>query len=395
MTMSNRICMYTPTADGGHARYSFELMTALTSGFGPRFELVTSQDVEEQYRLTTYPVHAILPRTVHRKELGSKLAWAANRLLHYPHCEKAFLGWLGKRPDIAGVHFQEHTAWRATGFFRRVRDLDKSVFYTVHNIRPHSYPPFISPAIVDGWNRDAYRSCDALFVLTAQLRDELKEFLEGTHPPIEVTPHGVWSVRDTEQTRSLQDRLDQKRLLFFGTIRKNKGLDVLLTAMKLLPGYSLTIAGEPREKEYFETAIIPAIDRARAAGTHIDLIPRFTPDDEVGKLFAASSALILPYTSEFTAQSGVAFMSLAYELPMVASSAGGLKDLFHQYEIGTQFQTLEPGELANAINRLLTVGATKLISQIKAAKADMSWSKAAAATAGIYDRYETPIRRAA
>ena len=261
--MTNRICMYTPTADGGHAQYTWELMTALTHRFGPRFELVTSQDVAEQYRLTSYPVHAILPRTVHRREFALKITWAANRLRHYPNSEKAFLKWLAGRPDIAAVHFQEHTAWRASDFFNRVHELGKSVYYTVHNIRPHAYPPLVPPGIVDGWNRRAYRSCDGLFVLTERLGQELVRFLGGKNPPIAVVPHGVWTVRDAEPVISLQERLAKKRLLFFGTIRKNKGLDVLLRTMKLLPEFSLTIAGEPREKEYFDQEIQPLIEQAR------------------------------------------------------------------------------------------------------------------------------------
>ena len=125
------------------------------------------------------------------------------------------------------------------------------------------------------------------------------------------------------------------------------------------------------------------------------MIPRFTPDHELGKLFSASSLLVLPYTNDFTSQSGVAFMSLAYELPIVASSAGGLKDLFSRFSIGTQFTNLAPAELATAIRQLIAAGSDHLISELKAAKADMSWDRAAEATAQLYDRRNAIFRRAA
>jgi glycosyltransferase involved in cell wall biosynthesis len=387
--------MYTPTADGGHARYTWELMTALTRQFGPCFELVTSEDVDARFRDTTYPVHPILPRIIHRNELSNKIAWAANRLTHYPRCEKAFLNWLASRPDISGVHFQEHTAWRATAFFNQVRELGKRVYYTVHNVHPHSYPPFISPRLVDRWNRQAYQACDGLFVLSPRLREELKYSLNDIHPPISVAPHGVWTVRDAVETSSLGDRLGSRRLLFFGAIRQNKGLDILLKALRLLPGFSLTIAGEPREREYFETRILPEVDRLRQAGFNIELIPRYTPDDEVGKLFASSGALILPYTDDFKSQSGVAFMSLAYQLPVVASKAGGLKDLFDRFTIGTQFDKLDPEELAGAILELTNSNARELDSQMRAARQTFSWSNAAEATAELYALEPLATRRAA
>jgi len=390
-----RICMYTPTADGGHARYAWELMTALTSQFGSQFELVTSENVEDQYRNTSYPVHAILPRVVHRREFASKLGWAINRVRHYPGCDRTFLKWLADRPDITGVHFQEHAAWRAKKLFESVRRLGKKVYCTVHNIRPHTYPPLISPRRVDAWNREAYQACDGLFVLTDRLATELKHFLCKAHPSIVVAPHGVWTVRDAGEMPALADRLAKKRLLFFGTIRRNKGLDVLLAAMEQLPGVSLTIAGEPRESDYYQNEIVPLVDRLRGNGVEIEVIPRFTPDDQVGKLFSASSALVLPYTNEFTAQSGVAFMALAYELPMVASRAGGLKDLFDAFAVGTQFESLHPDELARAINELLGSGSSRVITEIRAAKRELSWTNTAAATAELYGMPRLSTRRAA
>ncbi len=59
-TEKNVICMYTPAADGGHARYTWELMTALaahgreagdgSAGAGYRFELITSENLDPQLR---------------------------------------------------------------------------------------------------------------------------------------------------------------------------------------------------------------------------------------------------------------------------------------------------------------------------------------------------------
>ena len=72
----------------------------------------------------------------------------------------------------------------------------------------------------------------------------------------------------------------------------------------------------------------------------IDLIDRFIPDSEVGRLFKTHSAIVLPYTGEFKAQSGVVFMALAHELPVVASEVGGLRDLLNQYKIGVTFHDL-------------------------------------------------------
>ena len=143
---------------------------------------------------------------------------------------------------------------------------------------------------------------------------------------------------------TIDERLTLKRLLFFGEIRRNKGLDLLLRAMGRLPaGYSLTIAGEPRERDYFREEILPLVAEARRRGAVIDLRDRFTPEAEVPALFAGHSAVVLPYTPKFVAQSGVVFMALAHDTPVVASEAGGLRELFEEFRIGATFREVYAG----------------------------------------------------
>jgi glycosyltransferase involved in cell wall biosynthesis len=380
--------MYTPSAEGGMAQYAWELMSALAEhprgGGGRCFELVSSQDLQEQFRSDAYPVHAILPPLRHRSAFPNRLAWVASRLTHYFHREWAFLKWLRQRPDIAGVHFQERTPWLATPMFRQIRAMGKKVFYTVHNVVPHNYPALVPKGIVDGWNRKACLLCDGLFVHTEPLAAQLSQFLGEPHPPIQVVPHGVWTVRDAARIPNLSERLKWKRLLFFGAIRRNKGLDLLLRASERLPGYRITIAGEPLERQYFQDEVLPQIQRLRAAGVEIDLQDHFTPDDKVGELFARHSSVILPYTQEFVAQSGVIFMALAHEIPVVASEAGGMRDLFGQYKVGRTFREASAEKLADAIRSLHTDPPENLIDEIRSAKRRFSWNAAASATLAGY-----------
>jgi glycosyltransferase involved in cell wall biosynthesis len=387
-TTMKSICMYTPSADGGMAQYAWELMHALAAharGGGRRFELVSGRDLEEQFKSSEYPVHAILPPLRHRSAFANKTAWVASRLTHYPHREWAFLRWLRGRPDIDGVHFQERTPWLASWMFRRVRAMGKRVYYTVHNVQPHNYPALVPRAVVNGWMRESCLQCDGLFVHTEPLAAQLSQFLGEGHPPIQVVPHGVWTVRDMSGVPSVEERLKWKRLLFFGAIRRNKGLDLLLRAMELLPGYRLTIAGEPLERQYFSDEVLPQLGRLRAAGVEIDLQDQFTPDDAVAGLFGRHGAVILPYTQEFVAQSGVIFMALAHEIPVVASEAGGMRDLFAQYKVGETFGESTAEALAGAIMRLHDgTEAGRLIEEIRAAKRRFSWGAAASATIAGY-----------
>jgi glycosyltransferase involved in cell wall biosynthesis len=241
------------------------------------------------------------------------------------------------------------------------------------------------------WIRNGCRQADGLFVHTDLLAGELERFLgRGSVPPISVVPHGVWTVGDSHDLPPLRERLNQKKLLFFGTIRRNKGLDLLLKAALQLPaGYSITVAGYVLEREYFANEVLPLIERVRAAGVNVEVIERFVTDEEAGTLFRSHGAIVLPYTPQFAAQSGVVFMALAYELPVVASEVGGLRDLLGEFKIGTTFAEFTPAALAAAVQALHAGGdATELLGHIRAAKERFSWESAARATLNGYAKVQ-------
>jgi len=377
------ICMYTPEAHGGHALYSWEVLSALTrhphNRF--RFELVSSENLQSEYQSKNYPVHMILPPLRARSTFSSRWMWGASRVLHYSRRERQFIAWLHSRPDVVGVHLQQWTPWLAAGVIRRIHDMGKRVFYTVHNVVPHKYPAHVPHWVVDSFVRRACLLCDGLFVHTDALAAELSRFLGASHPPIYVVPHGVWTVHDPTGIPTLSERLSWRKLLFFGAQRRNKGLDLLLKASEYLPKFSITIAGEPLERDYFETEIVPEVRRLIDKGRNIDLRPYYVADDAVAPLLASHSAMVLPYTREFVAQSGVVFTALAGNLPVVASEAGGLRDLFEKFQIGVMFRDQTPEALAAAVRQLFEqTDQNQLMDQMCAARQRFSWDQAASAT---------------
>jgi glycosyltransferase involved in cell wall biosynthesis len=291
---------------------------------------------------------------------------------------------LRSRPDITGVHFQEWTLWMAARMFRQIRAMGTQIFYTAHNVVPHKFPRGVPKSVVLGWIRKAARLADGLFVHTDKLADEFSRFLGPGHPPIQVVPHGIWSIPGLEAPGPLHERLASRKLLLFGMIRANKGTDLLLRAMDHLEGFSVTVAGLPLDREYFAAEILPQIQRLRARGVQVDLIDRFVTDEEVASLFASHSAVVLPYTRAFVAQSGVAFMALAYQAPIVASEVGGMRELFDEFKIGTTFADPTPQALASAIQELYATPVADLDNQIQLARRRYSWQESARATIAGY-----------
>src|SRR5271166_4588005 len=159
------VCMYTPSAAGGHALYTQGLLMALAEvgpGRGIAPELVTCEDLAAAHRTSAYPIHPILPRLVPRREYSIALVWAWSRMIHYTRREQIFLDWLTGRKDLNIIHIQEYTPWLAPRHFRELRRRGLALVRTVHNILPHSYYNNLYKYISDYHSKSAYRVCDAL-----------------------------------------------------------------------------------------------------------------------------------------------------------------------------------------------------------------------------------------
>lgn len=380
-----KVCMYTPFGDGGHARYTHELLMALSQvgrEENVRMSLVTTRDLVPQYRTSAYAIYDILPPLKHREEFRGTLHWAGSRAAYYFTRERGFLHWARSSEACQAIHFQDYTTWLAPRHFRLLKSWGKRLFFTIHNINVHSYYPGVPKAVVDSWGRASMRQCDGLLVHTEDLRERLSGFLGKGHPPIHVTPHGVWSTfSDEGRMPSVEQRIRSKRLLFFGVIRPNKGLHVLLRAMERLPGHSLVVAGASEDHKY-ENEIRRQLIRLPAG--KVRYIDRFVEDGEIPELFSQSSMVVLPYTA-FTAQSGVLHDALAYGLPVVVTDVGALGDSVRRWGIGRVVPPDDDKALADAILELLEPQRYREASQAAdSMRESLSWTHTAETTIEAY-----------
>ncbi len=378
-----KIGMYTPTSHGGHALYSQELLTAIAEvGASQQVapELITCEDLADDHQ-TPYPIHRILPRQVPRDEFRTTTAWAASRLDYYARREHAFLDWVADHREIDLIHVQEYTPWLAPRHFRTLRRRGVPIVFTVHNIK-HHYKKFIMHSMIRDFSfRSAWRTCDALLVHTEGLRAALSDFLAGSHPPIFVTPHGVWhGERPTGRTPQ-GNGSRRSRLLFFGVLRPNKGVHVLLQSLGRLPDCDLTIAGEAEVPEYLE--LIRRMIREFPPG-RVELIDRYVSEDEMAALFHRSRVVILPYTT-FTSQSGVLHQALAHGRPVVGTDVGALGECIRRWGIGGVVPPGDEQSLALAIEQFLGDESYKAaVEAIERVRGELTWTRMAEATIDVY-----------
>lgn len=169
---------------------------------------------------------------------------------------------------------------------------------------------------------------DAFITMSEKVLKDLLVFSKGK--PARYLPHPIYDnfgekVSKSAARERLKIRADDRIMLFFGFIRKYKGLDILLDAMKLISDKSignrpplLLIAGEfYDEQEAYDEQI-------KQLGIKDLLILRtaFISNTEVKYYFCAADLVIQPYRN--ATQSGVTPLAYHFEVPMIVTNVGGL-----------------------------------------------------------------------
>ena len=190
-------------------------------------------------------------------------------------------------------------------------------------------------------------------------KEEIIKLDSSLKEKISIIPHGNYipfiNVRNDKQNSRQYLGLPQDKeiLLFFGMIKKVKGLDVLLKSLKNVvnenPNTILLIAGKTWENDFSSYQDI--IDKNRLS-SNIILHNRFIPHDDVEYYYSASDLVVLPYKKIY--QSGVLMMALSYERPALVSDLSPLKEVITNNENGFVFKSEDANDLTEKINIILS-----------------------------------------
>ena len=206
----------------------------------------------------------------------------------------------------------------------------------VHNMIPHE------PTILDKlFPKFFVNVMDGFLAMTNSVVDDINKFDKKNKPKI-VSPHPVYdhygkpSARE-EALQALGLDADHRYILFFGFVRKYKGLDLLLSAfadvrLRQFP-VKLIVAGEFYEPKapYLETI------RKNALEDNVILHSDFIPDDRVKHYFNAADLVAQTYHS--ATQSGVSQIAYNFEKPMLVTDVGGLSETIPHGKVGYVVKT--------------------------------------------------------
>lgn len=216
---------------------------------------------------------------------------------------------------------------------------------------------------------------DGFITMSQKVLADLHQFAKDK--PAQFVPHPLYDnfgaiISKEEARNKLGINKDDHVILFFGFIRKYKGLDILLNAMKVLKSaynvhnLKLLIAGEfyEDEKNYQELLTDPVIK------DNLILHTNFISDSEVKYYLCAADCLIQPYRS--ATQSGVTPLAYHFEKPMIVTNVGGLPSLVPDRKVGL---IAEPNaeNIAEKIIEYFELGEDYFLPHLREEKKKYSW----------------------
>ena len=226
---------------------------------------------------------------------------------------------------------------------RRLRARGVRVLAVVHNALPHERRP--GDRMLTRW---MLRACDGIVAMSEQVARDVGAL--GIGAPLEVVPHPTYDgfgepVPRARARAALALPADVPVFLFFGFIRRYKGLDVLLDAwaevLHHVPDARLVVAGEFYADE-------EALRRQAASlGASVRLDADYIPDERVAAYFGAADAVVQPYRT--ATQSGVAQIAFHFGRPVVTSDVGGLAEVVPDGVAGRVVPPEDPAALAGAL----------------------------------------------
>jgi D-inositol-3-phosphate glycosyltransferase len=344
-----RVLMVEHTGRGGMYAYADALCRGLADG-GAHVTVLTNSLWPNLPR--PYKVQGCLSEFIDKKKQWSQLHWAADRF-----CRGLANSLRRNRFAIRNccdiVHLQIGVPLIDQFLLRNLAH-HLPVVLTVHDVQPHCDRFNTRRSFLKRYFHIPHRRI-------VHFQDGKKQLVDNwglCSDRIDVIPHGIMTLQNppelTDSRKKLNLPLDRRVVLFFGSIRANKGLDILLKALEIVrlrkPKILLVVAGAVPRGVSFEpySSMIKRYDLSQ----HVRTFIQFIAEEEVDYFFAASELVVLPYL-KFESQSGVLLRAYAHKKPVVVSDVGAMAELVASDSVGLVVEPGGPEPLAEAIINVL------------------------------------------
>ena len=276
-----------------------------------------------------------------------------------------------EKPDLIIVRFWIPFLAPCLGTILKIAKKNKhtKVISIVDNMIPHEKR--IGDRLLTNY---FVKTVDGFIAMSEKVKNDIKTF---SHKPFSISPHPIFNHFGDPITK-LEARLqlglpkEDKIILFFGYIRKYKGLDLLIHAManeaiKKL-GIQLMIVGE----FYEDASAYHDLVSSLGLQDQIKFYSNYIQDGEVKNYVCSADFIIQPYRN--ATQSGVTPLAYHFEKPMLVTNVGGLADTVPNLKTGIVVAPTTEA-IAKGIETLYELGETNFIPNIIEEKKKYSWAQ--------------------
>lgn len=283
---------------------------------------------------------------------------------------------IGNKPDLVLISYWMPFFAPSLGWVAHTLKKNRlKIISILHNVIPHE------KRLGDRLLGKFYMRQSRGFVI---LNEKSKHDLLSLKPDAKfiVHPHPLYSHYGNKyDINGARERLklhrDKKIVLFFGFIRDYKGLDLLIEAFNELDdSYLLLIVGEV----YGDFEKYQKLIEKYSLTDRINLHTKYVPDADIPLYFSAADVCVLPYRSG--TQSGIISIAYHFELPVITTDVGGLKEMVQDGKTGFIVSELSPKPISENIKKYFDPAAgfkVKFQKNIKEYMSYYSWDSLATA----------------
>ena len=348
-----KILMIENSIRGGYGRYARDLSAALTEKGGNVLYLASRNHdipvgIGEQVQPLLHPLSPKMKLDGKSKKCEFVLRKIVSSLLNFAKIHKCADQFV---PDI--IHFHRTVPITYTHLVPALRRRCPVVL-TVHDVSPHRGEKILSKS---AHLRKLYGSFNRLIVHSEANREEIIREYECPADRIIVIPHGTDSnvepVPKAEARQLLELPQADQLVLFLGSIRSNKRVDLLISACSKAfapgDGKHLVIAGKPMD---VSEQLVRAMLSEQGMGNRTTLRFSWLSDEALDLYLNASDVCVLPYV-DFHAQSGILMRALTHGTPAIVTNGGSLAEVVTQGDAGLVFPSSDVESLAERIRTIL------------------------------------------
>lgn len=367
-----KIAYLEPSGKGGMIHYAFQLCRALAAS-GADVTLITERNYELAALQHPFKVETTIdlwdPKPPGRVSAAPwAVAW--RKLRRLTRAVRYYKEWLRQirrvaelQPDvvlIGDIRFPFDLF--PLLLLRRKARLFADICHNVHPFSSggKSAGLFDRSSRQEFFYRKIYRLFDVVFVHFERNRAEFLQSFGVDPQRVDVIVHGNEEIFRELRTPGVDANALRRRLalpaepvvLFFGTLSRYKGTDVLIEAFARVhreTGARLVLAGFPFHD--FDVAAHRQLTRDAGIEQAVTWVAEYIDSGDVAAWMELASVIVFPYRDIY--QSGALHVAQTFGVPTVASAIGAMQDVLTDGVSGLLVPPNDAAALADALIRLL------------------------------------------